>query len=232
MLFHSQLLKQYINHTSKSWDKEIYGSEQYQRLLFRSLGDGILSFLREQIEDDKQLLCKTPRANNIDNFSLLFPQAKLLVLIRDGRDVVASAVKTWPDRFFAFERSALTWARGARLMQNFMDSKDKELRGKSWELVRYEDLVQCPENVMRKILLFLGIDANKFDFERMKNLGLRGSSVHHGEMDTVHWEPVEKPKNFQPIGRWKSWNPRRKTIFKVIAGGELIRSSYVDSNNW
>ena len=155
-----------------------------------------------------------------------------MLLIRDGRDVVASAVKTWPNRFLAFERSAFTWARAARLVRDFMEGENQGLRGISWELVRYEDLVQQSLVAIRKVLHFLNIDEDEFDFKQMLNLSLRGSSVHRGGMDTVHWEPVEKPRNFKPIGRWKNWNLWQKMVFKVIAGRELICSGYTDSYNW
>lgn len=85
---------------------------------------------------------------------------------------------------------------------------------------------------MKDLLNFLNIDANTFDINQVQNLRLEGSSVYRGDKDQVHWEPVEKPKDFQPVGRWKSWNWLRKITFKMIAGRELIRLGYVDNNHW
>jgi hypothetical protein len=225
VLLHSGLLKEYVYRTSFRWEEES-NNDKYRKRLLRHLGDGILSFLRENIDEDKQLLCKTPRAISISDFFLLFPDAKLLVLVRDGRDVTESAVKTWPNRIFAFERSAHTWATGSRLIINFMSGANSELRGHSWELVKYEDLIQNLGPTVANILRFVGIDPNTFDISRIQSMSLYGSSVHHGEKEKVHWDAVEKPKDFKPVGRWEAWSPWKKMIFPIIAGRELKALGY------
>lgn len=232
VLVYSQLLEQYVCETSKRWSSEIGNKEEYRNDLLRHLGGGILSFLCEHIEENKRLLCVTPKPRNIDNFFRLFPQAKLLVLIRDGRDVVDSAVRTWPNRVLAFERSAHTWAKGARLILQFVEGPGHELQGMSWKLVKYEDIVKSPEATLRDLLAFLDLDADTFDMTQVESLPLWGSSVYHGGRDQVHWDPVEKPKNFHPIGRWKSWGHWQRLVFNIIAGRELVRLSYVDSYHW
>jgi protein-tyrosine sulfotransferase len=198
----------------------------------RHLGGGILCFLSEQIEEDRRLLCKTPRGYNIDNFFHLFPNAKLLILIRDGRDVVSSAVKGGRHRLLAFEWYAYTWAKGARPILEFMQGAGGDLRERCWKLIRFEDLVERPEAALRDLLPFLGIDVSTFDCNQIHKVPLIGSSFVRGGKDKVNWDPVEKPKGFQPVGRWKSWNYWRKMIFKMIAGRELIRFGYVESNHW
>lgn len=232
VLAYSQLLEEYARKTSTRWERQIRNDEAYRKDLLRHLGGGILSFLYEHIGEDRRLLCKTPGAHNINTFFLLFPQAKLLILIRDGRDVVESALKTWPHRVLVFERSVRTWAKGARLVLDLLQGPNRELRGRSWDLVRYEDLVQCPEATIRRLLRFLDIDGDSFDMKQIESLPLWGSSVHHGTRDRIHWEPVEKPKEFHPIGRWKSWSYRKKVIFKIIAGRELVQLGYVSSDDW
>lgn len=105
VLMRSQLLAKYASQTSmsKGWAKEIRGDEDYSKSLLKHLGGGILSFLYEHIGKERRLLCKTPRGYHVGNFLRLFPNAKLLVLIRDGRDVVSSMVKIGRHRFVAFE---------------------------------------------------------------------------------------------------------------------------------
>src|SRR6185312_10261965 len=72
------------------------------KLLTEELGKGLLNFLRraggntnEVQERDhgneaKYLITKTPNIKNIKNFFKLFPNEKLLILVRDGRDAVES----------------------------------------------------------------------------------------------------------------------------------------------
>lgn len=229
---HVQFLKDYVHLTSKRWEHRIKSIKDFKQLFLKHLGDGILSFLCEQIEENKRLLCKTPRSYNLNDFFVLFPNAKLLIVIRDGRDVVTSAVKTWANRILAFERSTWRWAEGARQVLDFMEGNGNELRGKSWMLVKYEDILESPEDTILEMLGFLDIDSDTFDMTQIENLPLRGSSVHRGEKNKVHWDPVEKPKDFQPIGRWKSWRHWQKKKFKIIAGRELIRLGYVGNNDW
>lgn len=113
-----------------------------------------------------------------------------------------------------------------------MRGSGRDLRERSWKLIKFEDLVERPEATVRELLPFLDIDINTFDFNRIRNLPLIGSSFERGGKDQVHWDPVKKPKDFQPVGRWKSWNYWHKMIFKMIAGRELIRFGYVDNNRW
>jgi hypothetical protein len=56
--------------------------------------------------------------------------------------------------------------------------------------------------------------------------------VHRGEKSEVHWGLVEKPRDFQPIGRWSSWSASRRWLFKRLAGRELIDLGYVGSDQW
>jgi hypothetical protein len=227
VLIHSDLLNKYAYQTSLWWEKES-SNDEFRNKLMRHLGDGILSFLGENIDEGRQLLCKTPRAINIENFFPLFPNAKLLVLVRDGRDVTESAVKSWPNRRFAFERSARTWATGARSIIEFMSGANSKLRGRSWELVHYEDLFKDPLATVKKLATLLDIDIKSFDPSQINNINLYGSSTHFGNKNKINWEPVSKPKDFQPLGKWKSWNPWKRLMFNAIAGRELIELGYLD----
>ena len=79
-----------------------------------------MGFLSAQLERRKQLsakdghngrptrlVTKTPTVKNLGLFFQLFPTSKLLVLVRDGRSVVESAVRTF-DR--PYGHAAREWA--------------------------------------------------------------------------------------------------------------------------
>ena len=51
----------------------------------------------------------------------------------------------------------------------------RDSRGKSWELVRYEELVERPEVAAKGILDFLGVDKVAVDWDRLTKLPVRGS---------------------------------------------------------
>jgi hypothetical protein len=231
VLAYAHLLDEYASRTGSIWKRDAGGSEDYRVGLLNHLGSGLLSFLVEHTDPERRLLCKTPGAHNIERFPLLFPDARLLVLVRDGRDTVESAVRTWPQRVMAFERSARTWARGAGKVLDFMAGIGRDSRDRSWMLVRYEDLVDKCEATAEGIFRFLGVDTDRLDLGEIRRLPLWGSSVHHGGGRT-HWDPVLKPPDFRPIGRWKSWGYRRKAVFKIIAGRELIKLGYEIDQSW
>src|SRR5258708_4134927 len=109
LLSWSQLLAKYVRRTNEQWT-EIAGKphDGYDDLLFRSLGDGLISFLqsaKERADEERikrfggtqhadlasrRLVTKTPGIDNLEYFFKLFPNAHLLIIIRDGRAVVES----------------------------------------------------------------------------------------------------------------------------------------------
>src|SRR5919106_143919 len=152
---HAHLLNEYAEKTYQRWTrlKWIENPEEWRRLLRLHLGQGMFSFLASQIDDHKRPLFKTPDSNNIDKMFLFFPGVKLLLLMRDGRDVVESAVRKWPNQ--TDEYWMQRWAEGARRILDFSQEVGREPRGTSWELIRYEDLVERPEAVVKRVLEFL-----------------------------------------------------------------------------
>lgn len=90
VLEHAACLGEYVAKSAHRW-RSIDNAEG---TMLRCLGDGILSFLRLGCcRHDSRILVKTPRPYGLDKFPELFPSAKALLLIRDGRDIVESAGK-------------------------------------------------------------------------------------------------------------------------------------------
>ena len=154
-----------------------------------------------------------------------------MILIRDGRDAVESAVRSWPNR--SYEYWMKRWAEGARSILDFMKSEGgSTLQGKSWQLVKYEDLLERPTATITEFLGLLGIDPGSFDWSRVERLPVHGSSQYPDEAGTVTGEKLEKSEDFNPLGRWDHWGWRRKRLFKKIAGKELISLGYASDNRW
>ena len=95
---------------------------------------------------------KTPEhTGHIHRIRRLFPQAKILVLYRDGRDVALSMTKMpWasPNLYVNF----LVWLYYLRHVQ-----KARRTSAKSMYFLRYEDVVANPEKVLGNLLTFLGL---------------------------------------------------------------------------
>ncbi len=219
----SDLLFAYTWQVRKRWDP-MWGvfDEDLMRRFHESLGDGLVSFL--WVERDRRLVAKTPSVRHIDRFFTFFPQARLLILVRDGRSVVQSCMSTFG---WDFDRAARNWAAGAdeirRFCQTDRPSTDRYM------LVRYEDLLDDVKGSFSGILRFLELDEDVFDFEAAATLPVRGSSSYFGPgRDSVHWEPVQRGPDFDPKDRWRSWSPEMHERFEWIAGAQLRSFGYQD----
>jgi hypothetical protein len=230
---HADLLYEYGERMYQRWKKLkwIDNPEEFLDQLQQHLGKALLSFLADQIDENKRLLLKTPDCNNIDKFFLFFPGAKLAILIRDGRDVVESAIRKWPKQ--SDEHWMRRWAAGSRRILDFMQSTGRGGRGKSWELVQYEDLVERPEATLKEIARFLGVDEFAFDWSRLRDLPVQGSSFTvDARGRVISGSVVKRPEGFSPVGHWREWSVWRKRKFKKIAGRELIELGYVSNDRW
>jgi hypothetical protein len=84
-----------------------------------------------------------------------FPKAKIICLVRDGRDVVLSLMKVaWaepgnPRRFGLF---CSEWNHFARMTQKYL----KTLPASRFHLVKYEDILCRPEKKLHEICAFIG----------------------------------------------------------------------------
>ena len=232
VLEHSPLLTQYVEQTAaEQYRKRFEEDGRYQQCkaaMLCRLGDGILEFLGGYIQPGKRLLTKTPDAFHLENFFPLFPQATLLILVRDGRDVVESSHRSWPSESYAHWMKA--WARGAREILDFTHGPGRAWAGR-WKLLRYEDLLG-DRSALEEVLDFIAVDRDVFPWDQLDELPVRGSSVHRGGQRKLNWDPVQKPKDFKPVGRWEAWGRWRRRQFKRLAGRELIELGYVADNSW
>ncbi len=189
--------------------------------LYEHLGDGIVSVLSSQIKA-KRLVTKGPFVRNLDYFFKLFPRAYLLILIRDGRAVVESRVKTFGE---SYEKAMRYWAVAADTILRF---KQMACGGRvNYLVVKYEDLFNNPKDELIRILSFLDLDQEKYDFDAAINLPVRGSSVFRGTRPKeYHWDPLEKTPDFNPVGRWNNWSRSTHERFNWIAGEKLVALGY------
>lgn len=186
-------------------------------------GSSFIAYLYSLVPEDKRMLLKVPGVEYLDYFYDVFPNENLLLLIRDGRDLVASTIKTWPQ--LRFVDVCHRWANSANIILRFVEScKDQT----GYWLARYEDAVNNPEVFVREACAKFGLDPNAYPFDKMNNLPVIGSSTTRKQGDT--W--MKKTKTFNPIGRWQQWSVWKKMTFKRIAGDPLIKLGYCDNLDW
>ena len=220
LLHGSHRLISYVEEVKRQWDPSWGFGEEEPAGLYRSLGQGLLAFLGP--EDPRRLFfAKTPSVENLDMFPKLFPHAKLIIVVRDGRAVVESGMKSFA---WNFEEATHNWVRCAQTILNF--AQTHRSRAESFRVIRYEDLWSQTREVMTGILNWLELDLDKYDFAAARHLPVRGSSVFRGGANRIHWEPVEKTDAFKPLERYRHWSAFRHQRFHFIAGPTLVGLGY------
>lgn len=188
----------------------------------------------------------------------VYPDAKLIYIVRDGRDVIISErfrnfveeskFLTAEDKriisdlqldsapFSDGRRSIFTEAFIRRTAQGWVDNLTKtqgegqRLFGEDYFALRYEDLLAHPFDEMKKFWEFLGVKAKK---SLEKTIDEELSSNPDQEWQKRRNEDIA---SFLPKGKAGNWEwlftERDKTLFKEIAGEMLVKWGYEKDLDW
>lgn len=240
LMEYSELMEKYADRLYRKWTpewrKRMGGSSG---LLLENIGNCLLAFIKrpyylypgekasdpqESLDSDflnKILLTKTPSVKNLNLFFSLFPNSRLLVLVRDGRSVVESGIRSFD---WKFEDAVRRWNKAANEIIRFIEN-DKDKTGR-FRLVRYEDLVMEPANELKNIFAFLGLDHGQYDFDAAINLHVYGSSDIKQDGHKIHWKKSEKTKSFSPLRRWDKWDKKKHERYNWLAGEAQQKLGY------
>jgi hypothetical protein len=216
-------LRNYAAAVSQAWNGDWDPDGEHRRALERRLGEGVVRFLADRVAPREETparyaVSKTPSVENLEAVAD-FPGARAIVIVRDGRDVVESGMRSFRWRFWEATRD---WARAAERVAAARE------RGVPFLLVRYEDLLADVEGELRRIFGYLDLEARTVDFGAAKRLPVRGSSSFGVGDAGVNWRPVDKTAEFQPVKRWASWSRRRRERFLWLAGDRMRELGYAD----
>jgi protein-tyrosine sulfotransferase len=209
------------------------------------VGDAWLEWASAGLPAGRRLVLKEPSVRNLDRFFRFFPRSFLVVLMRDGRDIACSSLRTSfaaPPRFRLFHpgtyrrafRSPLgelarRWRDASRTVRAFLETPEGRARAR---VVRFEDLVREPDSQLRGMLEFLELPAEDFAWDSFRALGVRGSSFVGESGQKLDWSGRQPtPEDFDPVGRWRSWTEREVRRFDAVAGDELARWGYADAGD-
>jgi len=147
----------------------------------------------------------------------LFPEARFVHLIRDGRDVSLSLAA-------AFERGPRSAVEGAVYWRAAVESgrsAGEALGADRYLEVRYEDLVADPEPVAAAICGFAGIEPD----DRMLRPAMAAARVAAGYPDPSLHRNLHRP--IAARREWRTEMPRREVRrFELIAGDLLADLGY------
>lgn len=144
----------------------------------------------------------------------VFPQAKYIHMLRDGRDCVSSYVNSLGSLMNLDCRSAAhRWRSSVRSVV-----KIKEQNPDRFMEVRYEDLVLSPDSIASQVIEFLGFESISKGGVDQKMLGDVNASHHRNLLGSI---------NAQSVGRWKSdLSDHEKNIVTKLILSELTSYGY------
>ena len=189
-------------------------------------GAAFVHYLYSFVEPGQTVLVKETSMRAFERFPLVFPDERLLLLMRDGRDLVSSSIRTWPSMNFA--ELCTRWSDSTNTMLDFVEAHP---RPDFW-LTKFEEILDAPDAFVREACKRYELDAARYPFEEQDNIEVIGSSTM-SEAGQVDWDKhVVAPKGFKPTGHWMKWSAGQKREFKKIAGPALIRAGYADNLDW
>ncbi|KAA0280041.1 MAG: sulfotransferase [Chloroflexi bacterium] len=189
----------------------------------------------------------------------LYPDAKVVNIVRDGRDVliserfrnfveeskflteedkrIISDLKTDPAPFGNGRRSLFTETFIRNIAKRWaddlteIDSEGKRLYEKKYILLRYEDMLAKPYVELSRLWKFLGV--KKMGKTLEKKLLAEMSSNPDEEWQTKRNEGIA---SFLPKGQAGNWQrlftSRDKALYKELAGDALVKWGYEKDLGW
>lgn len=189
----------------------------------------------------------------------LYPDAKVINIVRDGRDVLISErfrnfveesrfltaedkriladLQTDPAPFSDGRRSIFTETFIRDIARRWaddlseIDAEAQRLYRQAYHSLRYEDLLENPFVEMTKIWKFLGV--KKISKTLEKAIKAEMSSNPDEEWQAKRNEDIA---SFLPKGQAGNWQrlftERNKSVFKEVAGRMLVKWGYEKDLNW
>jgi protein-tyrosine sulfotransferase len=213
LLRQAQFLKQYAETVAATWDAAWNVSAEEKAKLLLALGSGLGSFVTEGA-DTSHVIVKTPSVENLPLFHDLILDAPLLVLVRDGRSVTESGVRSFG---WSYPVTMKQWADAARTI---LDADPVLTRsGLRYRLVRYESVLADPRAELTKIFAVCGLDPERYDFDAAHDTPVRGSSTARPDATgPVDWASIDRPADFNPVNRFAGWDEALRALYAELAG--------------
>ena len=163
--------------------------------------------------------CTPDHLLHIPEIKRTIPDALVIHIIRDGRDVALSYVK----QGWAYP---LRWDRGeqlsvAGLYWEWFVRRGREygrMLGDDYQEVHFEELVAQPHETLARLSRFIGQD---LDYERIQQVGVGSVQEPNSSF------PEESGEQFNPTGRWKTrMSAEEIDVFENLCGEYLAQLGY------
>lgn len=191
----------------------------------------------------------------VDELHAIFPDAKLVHIVRDGRDVAVSsmfhhfraanrwafqsdeemerAINYWRnnqgDPVPLFARPGLWAAAHEWGLCAGKRGRARELYGDGYIEIRYEDMLRDPHAVMSRVFTALDIQSDPRLIAECVNRNKFEALTGRKPGQEARGEFIRKGVS----GEWRQYfTPADKEVFKAVAGQWLIDLGYEKDNNW
>ncbi len=142
-----------------------------------------------------------------------FPETKIIHMVRDPRDRYAASLELWPEGKGRAGGATARWRYSMSLAERNMHRYPTRYR-----LVRFEDMVLRPEQVLRQVCAFLG------ETYHPGMLGMSGAPAHRAKLaDGAGSSSVETGLSSAFIGRFREQVPAREIAFIQLHAGRPMR---------
>jgi hypothetical protein len=183
-------------------------------------------YVFDRVRPKRYLVDKTPtNVPYVPKFREIFPEAKLVVIHRDGRDVVVSDkahLKRTYDKAEAFEDRVLKWKAAIELEEQYV---------KPYAMFQtsYEEMKARPREAVGALMRFLDLPTDEATLDDM---------IHRSSFEfiTGRKEGQEDTGGFYRKGVAGDWvnhySDKEKEEFSRLAGDVLVRFGYETSADW
>jgi LPS sulfotransferase NodH len=256
-LVDSPEIEEWLTRKSNRWNH----GRDLSPLVLRASADFIME--RDAAREGKRIVGdKSPSSvihgQVVRDMYSLYPDAKLVNIVRDGRDVLIS------ERFRNFvEESKFLTAEDKRIIADLQadpapftdgrrsiftetfirniasrwvddltetDAEAQRLYGQNYHTLRYEDLLARPFEEMTRLWKFLGVEASA---SLEAAIRAEMSSNPDEEWQARRNEGIASFLQKGQAGNWQRlFTERDKSMFKEIAGEMLVRWGYEKSVDW
>jgi tetratricopeptide (TPR) repeat protein len=143
----------------------------------------------------------------LDVIPRALPNAKIVVLFRDKRDL---ALSCYSKRFSSGHPYAYDLAELGRYLSahdQLLDAACRHLPETIIMRIQYEEMVEHPEQVVRRLLDFLGVGWHPqcLEFHTMQRI-----------VTTASAQQVRQPINRQGVGRWRQYERHLEPLLKAL----------------
>ena len=249
--------EEWLTRRSNRWNQ----GRDLSPLVLRAAADFIME--RDAAREGKRIVGDKSPSSMIHGQAVrdayaVYPDAKLIYIVRDGRDVMVSErfrnfveeskflsaedkriiedLRTDQTPFTNGTRSLFTETFIRRVARGWVknlketEEEARRLYGENYFAMRYEDLLARPFEEMQKLWIFLGVSVDP----ALEQAILQEMSSNPDE----EWQARrnEGIASFLPKGQAGNWQrlftAGDKSLFKQIAGGMLVQWRYEDGDQW